>query len=663
MSGAGRHLEGFEAPIHRSLGRADPARRRAARRRDRQRHDRRRAGARAPAVDRRPRRSGRSATASPSFAAKRDPDFAPVLVRHLRQKGLSRMLNLARISQPRRPARRSSALGGAGRAGRRPQQGRQLPAHASLSRTRPRERDRSRARRRLRARQQCAQALRLGLGACSSRPSGARRSGYPASDFPDPASWLVDEERRAAFEAAGAAFREPLSSDADSGCRRPTRRRQRRARAGRAQRRRDGPRLARRRSPRFVAETDRALDLFAGFMPEVRRARRRRDADLSPRHDLDRARIRVAVPETPIYLDALLADTPLDRRARADARRPAPAHADRPRLPEHEPARASSTRSTIRISPIAGSTRFIALDKTDATKRADQAAPAMVQQAQVDHRAAARGDVQPAGPAARQRCRQQGGRCRPRAAGARRRPCRVRLSDRRRSPSPTPIARAAEEKVRAVERIVNGLGFTTIRESVNAVEAWLSIAARPRLRQRPPAAGPHAQPRAPDAAVVGLGGAGAQRASRRAAAAASRETSGSTPFRLSTHVGDVGHMLVVGPTGAGKSVLLALMALQFRRYPDAQVYHLRQGLFGARGGAGDGRRASCARHRREDGGEAPRLPAAARGSTMPASGAGPPNGSRALLAHEKVVGHARGQGSGLVGARPASPRRRPRSAR
>src|SRR3546814_15244681 len=40
------------------------------------------------------------------------------------------------------------------------------------------------------------------------------------------------------------------------------------------------------------------------------------------------------------------------------------------------------------------------------------------------------------------------------------------------------------------------------------------------------------------------------------------ETSGSTPFRLSTPVGDVGHQLIVGPTGAGKSVLLALLALQ-----------------------------------------------------------------------------------------------------
>jgi type IV secretion system protein VirB4 len=38
------------------------------------------------------------------------------------------------------------------------------------------------------------------------------------------------------------------------------------------------------------------------------------------------------------------------------------------------------------------------------------------------------------------------------------------------------------------------------------------------------------------------------------------KTEGSTPFRFSLHVGDVGHTLIVGPTGAGKSVLLALMA-------------------------------------------------------------------------------------------------------
>jgi type IV secretion system protein VirB4 len=50
------------------------------------------------------------------------------------------------------------------------------------------------------------------------------------------------------------------------------------------------------------------------------------------------------------------------------------------------------------------------------------------------------------------------------------------------------------------------------------------------------------------------------------------KTEGSTPFRFSLHVGDVGHTLIVGPTGAGKSVLLALMAMQFRRYADAQIF-------------------------------------------------------------------------------------------
>ncbi len=48
-------------------------------------------------------------------------------------------------------------------------------------------------------------------------------------------------------------------------------------------------------------------------------------------------------------------------------------------------------------------------------------------------------------------------------------------------------------------------------------------------------------------------------------------TTGSTPFRLNLNVGDVGHTLVLGPTGAGKSTLLSMLALQWLRYPDAQV--------------------------------------------------------------------------------------------
>jgi type IV secretion/conjugal transfer VirB4 family ATPase len=47
---------------------------------------------------------------------------------------------------------------------------------------------------------------------------------------------------------------------------------------------------------------------------------------------------------------------------------------------------------------------------------------------------------------------------------------------------------------------------------------------------------------------------------------------GDTPFRVNLHDSDVGHTLVLGKTGSGKSVLLALLAAQFRRYPCAQVF-------------------------------------------------------------------------------------------
>jgi type IV secretion system protein VirB4 len=49
-------------------------------------------------------------------------------------------------------------------------------------------------------------------------------------------------------------------------------------------------------------------------------------------------------------------------------------------------------------------------------------------------------------------------------------------------------------------------------------------------------------------------------------------TAGSTPFRLDLHQGDVGHTMVIGPTGAGKSVLLNTLAMQWLRYPEAQVF-------------------------------------------------------------------------------------------
>jgi type IV secretion/conjugal transfer VirB4 family ATPase len=47
-------------------------------------------------------------------------------------------------------------------------------------------------------------------------------------------------------------------------------------------------------------------------------------------------------------------------------------------------------------------------------------------------------------------------------------------------------------------------------------------------------------------------------------------TNGCTPFSLNIHAGDVGHFLVTGDTGGGKSVLLGFLLAQHRRYPEAR---------------------------------------------------------------------------------------------
>ena len=55
------------------------------------------------------------------------------------------------------------------------------------------------------------------------------------------------------------------------------------------------------------------------------------------------------------------------------------------------------------------------------------------------------------------------------------------------------------------------------------------------------------------------------------------QTAGSTPYRFNLHVGDVGHALIVGPTGAGKSTILALLAAQWRRHKGARVFGFESG--------------------------------------------------------------------------------------
>lgn len=55
-------------------------------------------------------------------------------------------------------------------------------------------------------------------------------------------------------------------------------------------------------------------------------------------------------------------------------------------------------------------------------------------------------------------------------------------------------------------------------------------------------------------------------------------TDGSTPYRFNLHVNDVGHTLVLGPTGMGKSTLLATVAAQAQRYNNARIFAFDKGL-------------------------------------------------------------------------------------
>lgn len=131
--------------------------------------------------------------------------------------------------------------------------------------------------------------------------------------------------------------------------------------------------------------------------------------------------------------------------------------------------------------------------------------------------------------------------------------------------------READYRLQAIEKVVRGRDFACIVESLNAVEAWLgSLPGNPYANVRqPPISTLNLAHIMPVSAVW----AGQDRDEHLDGPPLFHaRTEGATPFRFALHVGDVGHTLVVGPTGAGKSVLLAFMALQFRRYPQSQVF-------------------------------------------------------------------------------------------
>jgi type IV secretion system protein VirB4 len=387
---------------------------------------------------------------------------------------------------------------------------------------------------------------------------------YPESVFPEPLSWLVDEERRAVFEEDASHF--------ESGYHLtllylpPEETRAKASRLLYENRDTEGVDW-RERLEAFVAESERFLGLLDGVMPEVGWL----DDGQTLTHLHGGVSTRghpVAVPEVPMHLDALLADEPLvgglapmlgKRHLRVLTVRGFPT-STWPGILDDLNRLGFAYR---------WSTRFLCLDKAEAEKELVRLRRqwfakrknivALLRETIFQHESPlvdsdASNKAADADAALQELGSDQV------AFGYVTATVTVLDAD----------ATAADEKLRAVERTIQGRGFVTIPETLNAVEAWLSsIPGHAYANVRQPIVSTlnlaHMMP-------VSAVWAGQERnAHLDGPPLIVTRTDGATPFRLVTHIGDVGHTLVVGPTGMGKSVLLATLALQFRRYPGSRI--------------------------------------------------------------------------------------------
>jgi type IV secretion system protein VirB4 len=390
---------------------------------------------------------------------------------------------------------------------------------------------------------------------------------YHESRFPDAASWLVDQERKWDLDAEGAHFESRYHltflflppedrTNRSEGLLYES--------SDRSKRRVD----YRDHLKTFIAETDRAIDLLASMLPE---ARALDDSEtLSFLHQtISSKHHTVGVPEIPAYLDAILPDTPF--------------------LGGMEPMLGNRHLRLLTILGFPNATvpglldelndlgfdyrwvtRWISLDKPLATKQLTtlrrqwfakrKSIMAILREVMFNQETAlVDSDADNKAVDADEALQELGS------------------DDVAFGHVTTTLvvshenAREADNRLRAVERIINGRGFVTIHETLNAVDAWLgTLPGNPYANVRQPIihtlnlihmmpvsavwAGPDNNTHLGDAALI------------------TAKTRGATPFRFDLHVGDVGHSLIVGPTGAGKSVLLALIALQFRRYAKSQIF-------------------------------------------------------------------------------------------
>jgi type IV secretion system protein VirB4 len=390
-------------------------------------------------------------------------------------------------------------------------------------------------------------------------------SHYPSDLFPDAASALLDAERKADFEEAGSHF---VSSYFLTIAYLPPAEDAARTEAWLYEGREHSGVDPHEVLKTFMDRTDRVVGLLDGFMPEC--AWLDSAETLTYLHStVSTKRHRVRVPETPIYLDALLADQSLTGGLEP---RLGVSHLRVLTIVGFPTATTPGILDDLnRLAfPYRWSTRAILLDKTDATKLltkirrqwfAKRKSIAAILKEVMTNEASALVDTDAANKAAdADLALQELGAD---FAGQTYVTATITVWD--------DDPRLASEKLRLVEKVIQGRDFTCMTETINAVDAWLGTLpghVYANVRQ-PPISTLNLAHIIPLSAVW----AGPERDEHFAGPPLLfGKTEGSTPFRLSLHVGDVGHTLVVGPTGAGKSVLLAIMALQFRRYAGSQVF-------------------------------------------------------------------------------------------
>jgi type IV secretion system protein TrbE len=132
-----------------------------------------------------------------------------------------------------------------------------------------------------------------------------------------------------------------------------------------------------------------------------------------------------------------------------------------------------------------------------------------------------------------------------------------------------------EHWARHAEKAINNLGFTARIETINTMDAWLGSLPGHGVEnvRRPLVNTMNLADLLPVSSIwTGEDKAPCPFYPPLSPALMHCVTTGATPFRLNLHVRDVGHTIMFGPIGAGKSTKLGLLAAQFRRYRGMTLY-------------------------------------------------------------------------------------------